>query len=143
MLHHANAPQAFPSILALLAFALQGLWKPGLCRVTGIPLAISTRFTNDVNKIMTINCQIHTVCLGIVSSIIIPSFRPQQHAHAYHVVISASAFAASLPPSSAPPAASLSSRDSPSSSLSFFSGSSYHDLSIQLTIRSLAVGSML
>lgn len=65
--------------------------------------------------------------------------------HTNHVVISASASASPLPPSSAPPAASLSSRDSLalSPSLCSFSVSSYHDLSIQLTIRSLAAGSML
>lgn len=39
--------------------------------------------SDDVYNIhvMIINCQIHTVCLGIVTSIIVPSFSLWQHTH--------------------------------------------------------------
>ena len=139
----------FPSILAPSWLSLARIVDPGIVSANGYTTChFNEIHSDDVYNMMVVNCQVHTVCLGIVSSIVVPSSSHRLlsfgSVHTDHVVISASA--SSWPLSSAPPAASLlSSRSSLalSPSLYSFSMSSYHDLSIQLTIRSLAIGSML
>jgi hypothetical protein len=78
------ATSLFQAFWRLLGFRLQGLWNPGLCRLTVIPQCchFNEIHSGDVYNMMIINCQVHTVCLGIVSSIVVPSsFRIQRRAH--------------------------------------------------------------
>jgi hypothetical protein len=90
-----------------------------------------------INSNIPYHFQVYVEKRGIMRGIVVSSSRDLRRSvrHTHHVAISTSSFSA------APPVESSSSR--PSLSPSSSSAPSYHDLSIQPTMRSLAIGSML
>lgn len=68
------ATSLFQAFRRDLGFGCKGCASRDRVRLPNTAYHSTEVHNNDIYSIMIINCQIHTVCLGIVSSIIVPSF---------------------------------------------------------------------